>query len=117
MWRSQLTHALAPVSFGELASDSTVKRRVVRFPLGIQRQRAAFQRKEDIAEVQPSEGCDAFGRLALDFAHAACSCPVDASLGSGRAGPSTVGDSPSSCATSTFSTWTTIAVMLSNPPR
>src|SRR5690348_16944334 len=88
------------MSFGQLARDATVERRVVALVLRLERERGEFESVQDVAEVQL---CERSNRLVRH-------------PGQRTAGVSAVVP-PSVPFPSAAVTWTTMAVMLSNPPR
>src|SRR3990172_3384755 len=99
---------LPTLRLGQLPGNPAVERSVVRLPFLLQRQGGALEGVEDISEVQPSQLADRIP------AHPCAA--GDPPFPSGRAGLSWVGSSlPPVPPIET--TWITMAVMLSSPPR
>src|SRR2546423_8965203 len=92
-------HALASTCFGELSRDPAIERSVLATSLLIQTEGGALERVKDVAEVELSDVGDGL------VAHGVRGWVAMGPVGVSDRGPST------------SATSTTIAVMLSSPPR
>src|SRR5437762_6705352 len=92
-------HALASTCFGELSRDPAIERSVVATSLLIQTEGGALERVKDVAEVELSDVGDGL------VAHGVRGWVAIGPVGVSDRGPST------------SATPTTIAVLLSSPPR